>query len=65
MTLSGGSPILLWAKLLIQELWRKQVSCDEPLDDDYTNRWVQVVTDIEQAATVVIKCRYLLMLQIS
>ena len=44
------SPI---AKSLMQELWHKQVSWDEPLDDDYTNRWYQVVTDVENAATVI------------
>jgi len=47
----------------MQELWHKQVSWDEPLDDDYTNRWYQVVTDVENAATVIMNHRYSVILR--
>jgi len=32
------SPIVIRIKLLIQELWCKQVKWDEPLDSDFSNR---------------------------
>ena len=55
------SPIVVRAKLLIQELWRKQVNWDEPLDDDFNNRWFQVAADVEQSASVVMARRYSVM----
>ena len=55
------SPIVVRAKLLIQELWRKQVNWDEPLDDDFNNKWFQVAADVEQSASVVMARRYSVM----
>ena len=55
------SPITVRAKLLIQELWKQQVSWDEPLDKDFYNRWCQVATDIEEAAKMVMTRRYSVM----
>ena len=49
------------AKLLIQELWRKQVSWDEPLYDDFNSKWCQIATDIEEAAKTVMPRRYSVM----
>ena len=55
------SPITVRAKLLIQELWRKQVSWDEPLNDDFNSKWCQIATDIEEAAKTVMTRRYSVM----
>ena len=55
------SPIVIRIKLLIQELWRKQVKWDEPLDSDFSNRWSQVAADVEEAASVVVTRRYSVM----
>jgi len=55
------SPIVIRIKLLIQELWRKQVKWDEPLDSDFCNRWSQVAADVEEAASVVMTRRYSIM----
>jgi len=55
------APIVIRAKLLIQELWRKQVDWDDPLDNDFNNRWFEVATDIERAASVVMTRRYSVM----
>jgi len=55
------APIVIRAKLLIQELWRKQVNWDDPFDNGFNNRWFKVATDIEQAASMVMACRYSVM----
>ena len=55
------SPITVRAKLLIQELWRKQVSWDEPLDDNFNGRWHQIATDIEESAKIVMPRKYSIM----
>jgi len=52
------APVVIRAKLLIQELWRKQVDWDDPLDNGFNNRWFEVATDIEQAASMVMRHRY-------
>ena len=41
-------PIVIQIKVLIQELWRKQVNWDEPLADDFNNRWFQVAADVDK-----------------
>jgi len=55
------SPITVRAKLLIQELWKRQVGWDEPLDDEFTSRWSQVAADIEAVAGIVMSRRYSVM----
>lgn len=55
------SPITVRAKLLIQELWKKRVSWDEPLDAVFNSKWCQVATDIEEAAKIVMTRRYSVM----
>ena len=47
------SPITVHAMLLTQELWRKQVSWDEPLDNEFNGKWHQIAADIEEAAQTV------------
>ena len=53
--------ITVHAKLLNQELWKKRVSWDEPLDADFNSEWCQVATDIEEAAKIVMTHRYSVM----
>ena len=52
------SPISIRARLLIQELWKKQVNWDDPLDPDFQSRWHQMATDLEEAANIVLPRRY-------
>ena len=42
----------------MQELWRKQVNWDDPLDPDFQCRWHQMATNLEEAANIVLPCRY-------
>lgn len=52
------SPITIRAKLLLQELWKKQVAWDESLDCDFQSRWCQLAADVEEAANIVLPRRY-------
>ena len=40
------TPISIRARILMQELWKKQVTWDDPLDHDFQSRWHQVTTDL-------------------
>ena len=40
------TPITICARMLMQELWKKQVTWDDPLDHDFQSRWHQVTTDL-------------------
>lgn len=51
-------PITIRAKLLLQELWKKKVPWDEPLDHDTSHNWSHIATDVEEAAKVVLPRRY-------
>ena len=48
------SPITIRAKLFLQELWRKKVQWDDPLEEDLQDIWKQIATDMEEAADVVL-----------
>ena len=47
MTLLGwATPVTIHAKILLQEVWQRKCSWDTPLDDDLTNRWLNIQSDI-------------------
>lgn len=48
------SPITIRAKLLIQELWQKNMDWDEPLDQPTTNNWNSIANDLQIAAKATI-----------
>ena len=52
------TPITIRARILMQELWKKQVTWDDPLDHDFQSRWQQVTTDLEEATKIVLTCKY-------
>ena len=53
------SPIIIRAKLLMQELWQKNVDWDEPLDQPITNKWNCVADDLQMAVkTTIPRCYF-------
>ena len=52
------APVTIRAKLLIQELWRKQVAWDDPLEQELQNDWCQIAADVENAACIALNRRY-------
>ena len=55
------SPIIIRAKLLIQdlELWQKNVDWDEPLDQPITNKWNCIADDLQMAVkTTIPRCYF-------
>ena len=52
------APVTICAKLFIQELWRKQVAWDDPLEQELQNDWCQIAADVENAACIVLNRRY-------
>ena len=52
------TPITIRARILMQELWKKQVTWDNPLDHDIQSRWYQVASDLEEATKIVLPRKY-------
>ena len=52
------SPITIRAKLLIQELWQKNMDWDENLDEATTNKWNEIADDLQAAAKATIQRCY-------
>ena len=52
------TPITIRARVLMQELWKKQVTWDDPLDHDIQRRWYQVASDLEEATKIVLPRKY-------
>ena len=44
--LGWTTPIKIHAKILLQDKWQRKCSWDVPLDDDITNRWLDIRSDI-------------------
>ena len=52
------SPITIRAKLLIQELWQKNMDWDENLDEATTNKWNEIADDLQATAKATIQRCY-------
>ncbi|XP_073951889.1 uncharacterized protein [Choristoneura fumiferana] len=46
------SPLVLPAKILMQDLWRLKLSWDSPLPDDLLTRWKSIVTMLQTAKDI-------------
>ena len=44
--LGWATPVTIHAKISLQEVWQRKYSWDIPLDDDPTNRWLNIRSDI-------------------
>ena len=47
------SPVLVKAKVLMQDLWKLDVDWDDPLPESILQRWHTIATDLETASTTV------------
>ncbi|XP_070562160.1 uncharacterized protein [Ptychodera flava] len=52
------SPVLVKAKLFIQELWKRKLDWDEPLGDDLIKQWSPIATDLRAGSHVTFSRRY-------
>ena len=50
------SPVTIQAKLLLQQLWQRNVEWDEPLPQPLQDQWVSIATEIQHATNLSI-CR--------
>lgn len=46
------SPVVIQAKLLMQEIWKLDVSWDHPLPDEIIHRWTSIAEDLDIASTL-------------
>ena len=53
------SPVTIQAKLLLQQLWLRNVEWDEPLPQPLQDRWITVATEIQYATNISINRQYL------
>ena len=53
------SPVTIQAKLLLQQLWQKNVQWDEPLPQPLQKRWISIATEIQLATKISISRRYI------
>ena len=44
--LGWATPVTIRAKILLQEMWQKKCTWDTPLDDNITDRWLNIRGDI-------------------
>lgn len=52
------SPISIRAKLLMQELWQKNIGWDQPLEQSVRDKWNNIAEDIQKAVKITIPQRY-------
>ncbi|XP_077996706.1 uncharacterized protein LOC144450013 [Glandiceps talaboti] len=52
------SPITVKAKRFIQELWKQKVAWDEPLDEELSNQWQEIATDLQVSSSTSISRQY-------
>ena len=54
------TPVTIQAKILLQGLWKQHIDWDEPLEENFQNRWIKIIQEIREATELVIPRRYLL-----
>lgn len=47
-----GAPILLPAKLLLQQLWKKQIKWDAPLPEDLSKEWKTILVEMKELESI-------------
>ena len=52
------SPITVRAKMLLQELWRRGLDWDIPLEEELSKSWMDIKTDVENATQTVFPRHY-------
>ena len=52
------SPVTICAKLLMQELWVRNTSWDEPLEDSMKAKWSEIIKSLQKAIQVSIPRKY-------
>ena len=52
------SPVTVKAKLLIQELWQKELAWDEPLPLQLKTKWLHIAKDLSDATNVTFQRKY-------
>lgn len=53
------SPVMIKAKLLLQELWQQKIEWDEPLPSDLATSWTNIAKEIENATmTMLPRCNF-------
>ena len=45
------SPVLVQAKILMQDIWKLDVDWDDPLPDDTLQHWISIAADLETASS--------------
>ncbi|XP_053388630.1 uncharacterized protein LOC128551741 [Mercenaria mercenaria] len=53
------SPVTVRAKLLMQDIWKQKVDWDEPLSDEYLQKWNMLTTDLCSCHDTHLSRRYL------
>ena len=56
--LGWATPVTIRAKILLQEVWQKQCTWDTPLDDNITDRWLNIRGDILALPTLTLPRAY-------
>ncbi|XP_070546929.1 uncharacterized protein [Ptychodera flava] len=52
------SPVQVKAKTFIQDIWKRNLDWDEPLETDLANRWKHIVSDFNASTEIKIDRRY-------
>ncbi|XP_070546927.1 uncharacterized protein [Ptychodera flava] len=52
------SPVQVKAKTFIQDIWKRNLDLDEPLETDLANRWKHIVSDFNASTEIKIDRRY-------
>ena len=45
------APVLIKAKILMQDVWKRHIKWDDPLPEDLLSRWLIIRTDLDAATT--------------
>ena len=52
------APVVIRAKLLMQQLWKCKIAWDEPLNEDLQSEWKDIATNLKEATKLSIKRCY-------
>ena len=52
------TPVTIQAKTLLQELWKTNINWDEPLDENFQNKWRKITQEIKEAVDFLIPRQY-------